>query len=181
MINNIRKKSKYILSNQTAKEFLFYIIAVLGIFISAQISIPLSSGVPVTLQTFAVTFLGYSVSTKKGMSSILIYLLAGAIGIPVFAQFSGGISALFGLTGGFLFGFIFLVYFCTKARSCSHPITKIILGIIGLLLCHFCGVVQYSILTGMELINSIVLVSIPFLAKDIVSVILAFLVSQVSD
>ena len=181
MINNIKKISNYVLSNQTTKEVLFYIIAVLGIFISAQISIPLSSGVPVTLQTFAVAFLGYSVSSKKGISSILMYLLAGAIGIPVFAQFNGGLSSLLGLTGGFLFGFIFLVYFCAKARNCNHLATKIILGIIGLLLCHICGIIQYSILTGMNLVNSTMLVSIPFLAKDTVSVILAFCASRVSD
>ena len=180
MLENIKKISNNILANKTVKGILFYIIAILGISISAQISIPLPSGVPVTLQTFAVAFLGYSTTSKKGIKSILIYLLIGAVGIPVFAQANGGISTLLGLTGGFLFGFIFLIYFCSKAKIFNNLFIKILLGITGLLLCHICGIIQYSVLTGMSLINSAVLVSIPFLAKDIVSVLLAFLVTKKS-
>ena len=100
------------------------------------------------------------------------------IGIPVFAQDKSGISTLFGLTGGFLFGFIFFVFCCSKSKSANHLITKLILGIIGLLLCHLFGVLQYSLLTGIDIIKASMLVSVPFLIKDVLSVLLAFMLSE---
>lgn len=143
--------------------------------IAAQISIPLPGGVPMTLQTFSVAFLGYYLPKKYRIKSIFTYLFLGLIGIPVFASGNFGISTILGLTGGFLFGFIFLVYFCGKATSTEKFINKLALSITGLLLCHFFGILQYSILTGLNLWQSFLLVSLPFLLKDFLSVIFAFL------
>ena len=56
----------------------------------SQISIPLPSGVPITMQTFAVALAGFTLGIWQGSASVLIYLLLGLIGVPVFAGFSGG-------------------------------------------------------------------------------------------
>ena len=99
---------------------------------------------------------------------------AKSLGIPVFAQAKGGIATIFGLTGGFLLGFIPFTYLCSKAMECKNILAKITLSVIGLLSCHLFGVLQYSILTGVGFTKAALLVSIPFLAKDLASVAFAF-------
>ena len=109
MIENIKKVTSNI--PLTLQNLLTYIIAAFVLAIAAQISIPLPNGVPLTLQTFTVAMIGFCLSTNKGLKTILTYLLLGVIGIPVFASGKAGFGTLFGLTGGFILGFILLVLF----------------------------------------------------------------------
>jgi len=79
--------------------------SIIGIL--AQISIPLPfSPVPITGQTLAIGLAATILGRKYGTISVLIYLAIGAIGVPVYAEFSAGFSALIGPTGGYLIGFI---------------------------------------------------------------------------
>lgn len=73
--------------------------------IMAQISIPMPIGVPITMQTFAVMLAGILLGPRKGTIAIFLYILLGAIGLPVFSNFRGGIQCLVGPTGGFLWSF----------------------------------------------------------------------------
>ena len=149
------------------------------IAISSQISIPFPNGVPMTLQTFSIALVSFCLyKNNKGIKSIIAYLFLGLIGIPVFAQGKSGFTSLIGLTGGFLYGFIFLSYFCQKSKTCKSVYSKVFFAIFGLLLCHLFGILQYSILTNISFINSALLVSVPFLFKDILSVLLAFMLSS---
>lgn len=151
------------------------IIAVLS-----QLSIPLPSGVPVTLQTFAVALTGYLLGWKAGAVSVLIYVLIGCIGVPVFANFKGGISMLFGKTGGFIYGFILMALLCGlayEARKKAHASLLILLSSAGLLICHLLGTLQFMVLTDMTFTASALLVSIPYLVKDVISVICAYFVA----
>ena len=77
------------------------IIAVL-----AQISIPLPMGVPITGQTLAVGLVVTILGTKYGSMAVLVYILLGAVGMPVFSGMSGGLAVLVGATGGYIFGFL---------------------------------------------------------------------------
>ena len=63
--------------------------------VMSQISIPMPSGVPITLQTFALALIGYSLGAKRGAMAVLVYLLLGAVGVPVFANFHGGAAVFF--------------------------------------------------------------------------------------
>ena len=72
------------------------------IAVLAQISIPLPGGVPLTLQTLAVPLAGIVLGPRRGTFSTLLYVLLGAIGIPVFANFTGGLGIVLGVTGGFI-------------------------------------------------------------------------------
>lgn len=146
--------------------------------IAAQISIPLPGGVPMTLQTFSIALIGFTLTENKGIKAILTYLFLGVIGIPVFASGNFGFATLFGLTGGFLFGFIPLVLFCSKAKSTEKTLNKIALSIVALASLHILGILQYSILTGVGIVNAFMLVSLPFLLKDSLSVLLALLMSE---
>ncbi len=66
--------------------------------------------IPVTLQVFAVVSCGMALGGRLGAISQIEYLVAGAVGAPVFAGFRGGLGALAGPTGGYLVGFIAAAY-----------------------------------------------------------------------
>ena len=157
-------------------------IALVGVFaailaILSQISIPLPVGVPITLQTFAVALCGYFLGWKKGFAAVMVYILLAAVGVPVLAGFCGGFSYILGLTGGFIYGFLFLAVLC--GLPLKYKALKIATGCVGLLLCHLCGTLQYSLIVGDSFINSFFLVSAPFLIKDIASVAAAFFCAMV--
>lgn len=75
------------------------------IAVCSWIQIPMT--VPFTMQTFAVFCALATLGGKGGTISILIYIVLGAVGVPVFAGFTGGIGILFGTTGGYIIGFLF--------------------------------------------------------------------------
>lgn len=133
--------------------------------ILSQMALPLPSGIPLTLQTFAVALCGFMLGMKGAAYAVTAYLLLGAAGLPVFAGFHGGVGVLFGMSGGFLLGFVPLAVLCgTK---------KIPLAALGLLLCHGLGILQFSLVTGTSAAASAATVSLPFLLKDAASVVAA--------
>lgn len=74
--------------------------------VGASLAIPLPGGVPFTLQVLFVLLTGGLLGPWKGALSQVVYLLIGAIGVPVFAGFTAGPGVLLGPTGGFLAGFV---------------------------------------------------------------------------
>lgn len=137
----------------------------------SQISIPLPSGVPITLQTFGVVLCGAVLGWKLGTISVLVYVLAGTLGVPVFAGMQGGAGILFGKTGGFIWGFIVMAALCGLAMKTKSRIAGCFLGLMGLAITHLFGIIGFSILTNTNFLQSFVIVSLPFLIKDILSVI----------
>ena len=113
---------------------------------------------------------------------IMVYGLLGAIGVPVFAGWSGGFSVIVGYTGGFIYGFIVMALLCgLGAKFCSDKISgkviAIVLGIAGLACDHLLGAIQYAIVANISIGKSILLVSVPYLVKDVISVVAAYLIS----
>lgn len=150
-------------------------LVLVGIFaallaVLSQLAIPLPSGVPITLQTFAVALCGFTLGSKKGALSVAVYLLLGAIGLPVFAGFMGGIGVFAGMTGGFLWGFFALAALCGTGR--------VLPAALGLLACHLLGVAQFSLVTQTGFLRGFVLVSLPYLLKDALSVAAALLAAR---
>src|SRR5690606_9926368 len=79
--------------------------------LAAQVVIPVpGSPVPVTLQTFAVLVTAAALGSARGALAQLVYLAAGVVGMPVFADGKGGFDAVFGATGGYLLGFVLAAY-----------------------------------------------------------------------
>lgn len=142
------------------------------IAIMSQISIPTPFGVPISLQTFAVALCGYFLGAKKGSAALLVWIAVGAVGVPVFSGFKGGFAVLLGVTGGFIYGFLPLVLLCGIELK-SKPL-RIALGAAGIVACHLCGAVQYALLMGIAFLQSVLTVSVPFLIKDLVSIVLAY-------
>lgn len=148
--------------------------AVLAIL--SQLAIPMPTGVPITLQTFAVALTGVVLSWKLGLISTVVYILLGAVGVPVFCEFSGGLHVLAGYTGGFIWGFLILVYLSGVGILMKNKVSGILFGIAGLASCHLIGVLQFMAVAGMSFTESFLLASAPYLIKDVISVILAFVV-----
>jgi len=138
-----------------------------------QISIPMPTNVPITLQTLAIALCGYALGARLGFISVLTYVLLGAVGAPVFSHFRGGIGMLLGYTGGFIIGFIPMALLCGLAAR-RKAYLALPLGIAGLAVCHLLGVAQFSLVSSRPFLDSLLLVSLPYLVKDIASVLAAY-------
>lgn len=118
---------------------------------TAGISIPLFNLPPITLQTFFVLLAGLVLGPKKGSISMIIYLVLGAIGIPVFSGFRGGLGVLTGFSGGFLIGFVVAAFFIgfMKTRKFINNEKAVILPILlgGTLIIYMCGAAYIAFLT----------------------------------
>jgi len=85
-----------------------YVLAAFGaaiIAVLAQVTIPLPL-IPITGQTLAVGIIMTILGTRLGTLSVLLYILLGAAGLPVFSGMSGGLGILVGPTGGYIVGFL---------------------------------------------------------------------------
>ena len=146
----------------------------------AQIMLPSPWGVPFTLQTTVIALCGYVLQGLPAMSAVAVYVALGCVGLPVFSAFSGGIGVLLGPTGGFIWGFFILTFTCANAHRLkikNHFATKIIVGIMGLVLCHLCGAIQFALVTQTSLLRALLISSVPFIVKDIILLALAALVA----
>ena len=90
----------------STRDLCFCAIGAALIAVCAWISIP--AEVPFTLQTFAIFAVCGLLGGRRGTVSVLVYLLLGAVGLPVFSGFRGGLGALLGTTGGYILGFLAL-------------------------------------------------------------------------
>ena len=145
------------------------------LIIMAQISIPMPLGVPMTMQTFAVMLAGILLGPQKGTLTIIIYLLLGAIGLPVFSNFRGGLQCLIGPTGGFLWTFPImasLTGFGAKYLS-RHRIIFVLSLISGNIINLLCGTVFFSILQKIPFSAAIATCLLPFIPATILKIILA--------
>lgn len=130
---------------------------------AAQLSIPLHP-VPITLQTVAVMLIGLFYSKNTALKTVLAYLAIGALGAPVFANFMGGISRLFGPTGGYLMGFAPAVYCMAlaKERILKDTYLSIICNcIVGHIIIFIPGLLWLSVYVGFA--QAITLGLLPFI------------------
>ncbi len=146
--------------------------------IVSQIAIPTPFGIPFTLQTFAVALCGYLLSVSCSVSVVMVYITLGVIGLPVFSHFRGGAQLLFSSTGGFLIGFLILAAACSFTEKLPKDILKIASGLIGLIVCHLIGITVFSLVSNSPFFEAALVSSLPFLIKDIVSVITAFYIAK---
>ena len=94
----------------TVKEMAFTAIMAAVICVLSPIAVPLAGEVPISLATLAVMLAGALLGRKLGSLSVLIYILLGMAGVPVFANYAAGAGIVFGMTGGYIVGYIPLAY-----------------------------------------------------------------------
>ena len=155
-------------------------IAMIGMFtavlaVLSILQIPMPSGVPITLQTFAVALCGYCLGKKNGTICVALYLILGFVGVPVFTGMTAGIGKLF----GFLYGFLFLAFFCGLGSQLKNHAVGVLVGVVGLLICHVLGAFHYSVIAATGFGPAFLLVSVPYLVKDVLSIIGALVVALV--
>lgn len=145
------------------------IIAVL-----AQITIPFPL-VPITGQTLAIGLAATILGAKYGTASVLIYLLMGAIGLPVFAQMTGGLGILFGPTGGFLFAFIptaFLIGFLLERNGFTFK-NALLANLIGTFISLIIGTVWLKVFVQLTWTAAFISGFLPFVLVGILKAFLA--------
>lgn len=165
-----------------------YDVVYIGIFtalitICSWISIP--AAIPFTLQTFAV-FLAVSVlGGKRGTLAVVVYVLLGAIGIPVFAEFTGGIGIILRSTGGYIIGFIFsaLVVWLIESLFGRKVWVQGISMVLGLIVCYAIGTAWFMFVymrdTGAVGLSTVLgWCVVPFIIPDAVKIVLALTLSN---
>jgi biotin transport system substrate-specific component len=151
--------------------------------VAAQISVPLFP-VPFTLQVFAVILSGLLLGSRYGALSQAIYVLVGAVGVPVFAQFSGGLAVILGPTGGYLVSYPVAATVAGLAARAARDgsrrralWTSFLWGCAGLAVIYAVGAIWLSVVTELPLAVALaqgVLIFVPF---DLIKVALAALVA----
>ena len=148
--------------------------------VSAYIIIPLPFSLsPLALQTLIVNLTGYVLNAKQAFMTMLVYLLVGLAGVPVFTGGSAGPGKLFGPTGGYIIGFLFTAVFLAYFRGEKYSFKRYaLLGcVIGIPLIYVFGVVQLKLITGMGWDKAIMTGALPFIPLDIVKCLAAAIIA----
>lgn len=158
-------------------------VAAVMIAVCSWISIP--AVVPFTLQTFGV-FLSVGVlGGKRGTIAVLVYLLLGAVGLPVFSGFTGGIGRLLGSTGGYILGFVFtaLIMWAMEGILGDKLWVKALSMVLGLLVCYAFGtawfLMVYTNTTGaIGWLTALGWCVFPFILPDLLKISLALVLCK---
>ena len=140
----------------------------------APLSIPITGMVPITLATFAVMLSGVLLGGRLGALSRVIYLIIGAVGVPVCAGFTPALPKLLGPTGGYLVGYIPLAFICGAIYSrwgrSVRGVKKyaVMLGgmIAGTAVLYAFGTAWFCILNHVGVIYALTICVVPFLIGD---------------
>ncbi len=178
-MNNGKEQNKKL---QTI-DLVYMALGAVLIAISSWISIPTT--VPFTMQTFAVFFVLSALGGRRGTITILVYVLLGAVGIPVFSQFTSGIGILLGNTGGYIIGFLFtgLIYWWITGLLGKKLWTEIFALAAGLVVLYAFGtawfMTVYTQASGAVGIASVLTWCVfPFVIPDLIKLGLALTLAR---
>lgn len=146
----------------------------------SQITIPIQP-VPISLGSLGVLMAGGFLGRRYGFLSLVIYLLLGAAGVPVFSMLRGGLHVFAGPAGGFIVGYApmaFAVGWLTEKLGYTFP--RLVIAIfLGNLVCYMFGIPWFMYLTRTELWATLVLCVFPFIPGDLAKIIFsAFLINR---
>ncbi len=163
------------LRNNTLINTLAVVMGSLLIVLGAQIYITLPfTPVPITGQTLSVLVVGSLLGARRSVLSVMLYILYGAIGFPVFSENSGGLQFLMGATGGYIFGFALCAYVVGKFTEKGWDRTlvrSLSVMLLGQLLIFAPGLLWLSQYVGIE--NVLEKGFYPFVVGGIIKTLLA--------
>ena len=171
------------LSKNSIKTYVLISLFTAIIAVCSFITVP--AAVPFTLQTLGI-FTALSVlGGKRGTVCTVLYILLGILGIPVFSGFSAGLGHLFGATGGYIIGFIFLslCYLIITAVFGNKFTVKAVGLVSGLLVCYLFGTLWYM-LVYLKTLNTDAFIStlsvcvLPFIIPDLIKIALALFIDR---
>ncbi|WP_155964551.1 biotin transporter BioY [Streptococcus ruminantium] len=156
---------------KTSTKSLVYIAigtALIATFSQISLSIGL---IPFTLQTLAIGFIACLYKPKEAIASVGLYLTLGAIGLPIFAGFSGGFAALTGPTAGFLWGFLLYATITSMiTKITSDPINIFLACLLGTASCFALGCLVFKIISGASWSDTITWTILPFILPDLLKI-----------
>ena len=167
----------------TTRDMTYTALFAVIIAVCSWLSIPAT--VPFTLQTFAVFAAVGILGGKRGTLSVLIYLLLGALGVPVFAGFSGGVGVLFGSTGGYIAGFLLsalVMWLMEKALGRKTWVLALSM-VIGLIVCYFFGTLWFMFIYARDtgpigVMTALGWCVFPYIIPDLLKIALALFLSK---
>ncbi len=131
--------------------------------------------IPISFSTFAIYLIGALSKKWMGLLSTFIYIFIGIIGLPVFSNFTGGISVVLSVTGGYIIGYIpcaFIISLITNINK-QNIFLYILSMLLGTILCYTVGTIWFMHQTNNNLIESLIITVIPFVVFDIIKIIVA--------
>ncbi len=147
------------------------------IYLTARVAIPIPGNpVPFTLQNFGVLVVGGALGLRRGGSATMLYVLLGVVGLPFFAEGTGGVQVILGATGGYLVGFV--VAAAVVGRLAELGWDRRLGGAIGATalgtaVIYAIGVPWLAVVTGLSAGEAITLGLLPFLVFDIIKLLAA--------
>jgi len=137
----------------------------------AYLALPIGP-VPIVLQNLFVFLSGLLLGPRWGVASVGVYLMAGALGLPVFAGGIGGIGRFAGPTGGYLLGYLPAVYVIgwISKKSKKRVAVDVLAMVCGSIIIYTCGLSWLKILSGMTLVKTLVVGMYPFILGDIIKI-----------
>ena len=144
----------------------------------APIAIPLPGGVPITLQTWVISLAGIVLGAKNGTISTLMYVLLGAVGVPVFAHFTGGIGIVFGPTGGFILSFPIMALLAGIGESKNNVVWLVCGLTVGTIINFISGMIYFSWVMPAPLQAAFYATVFPFIPTAILRIILLPVISK---
>lgn len=162
----------------SVREMTLVAIGIALITVCSWISVPLT--IPVTLQTFAVCLVTALLGLKMGLWSLVGFIALGAVGVPVFSGFRGGVGVLLGITGGYIVGFLFTALAVGLAvRRFGRSLPVLVLSMaLGILLCYAFGTAWFMVVyarggNAVTLGGALGLCVVPYLIPDGIKIVLA--------
>lgn len=153
------------------------------IAICSWISIPTT--IPFTLQLLAICLTAALLGTKLGTATILVYILLGLVGVPVFSGFKGGVAALMGPTGGYIIGFIFtaLIVGFASEKFGKKILVLTIAMVVGVLVCYVFGTIWFVFVytktkEPVGIMTALSWCVIPYLIPDAVKIAISVLLTK---
>ena len=161
------------------------LIALMAVLIAVCSWISIPAAVPFTLQTLGIFLALRLLGGAKGTVSVLVYILLGAVGVPVFAGFSGGVGCLLGSTGGYLVGFLFtaLVMWAMERLMGKKLWVLALSMLLGLVVCYAFGTVWFILVyartTGeIGLLTALGWCVFPYVLPDLIKMALALVLCR---
>ena len=142
-----------------------------AICIAAPFSVNIGSLVPISLATLAVYIVSGMLDTKNALAAVALYILLGAVGLPVFSNFSGGVQKLLGVTGGYIIGYLplaFIVSFMIRRidKKYVYPLSMIL----GTVVLYLIGTVWFIAETKTAVGAALMSCVVPFIPGDLVKI-----------
>lgn len=144
--------------------------------ISSYIAFPLPfTPIMITSQTIIINLIALTMNTKKGVLSIIVFYLIGAIGVPVFSGGRSGIGTLVGPSGGYFLGFLLTVLVITLIKGKNSNLRKSITltVFVGMTIIYICGATWMGYYNGLSFMENLKVSILPFIPGDIIKCVLA--------